>query len=407
MSKEIDEKVVAMEFDNSKFEKNVQTTMSTLDKLKQKLHFGDANKGFEDLNRAAKNTNLSPLEKSAEAVRVKFSAMQVAGIAAIDRIANKAMDAGERMVKSLTVDNITAGWSKYNEKTQSVQTLVNSTGLGVEEINNYLSRLMDYSDETSFSFTEMTSALSQMTSSGGDIKKLIPMIMGIANATAFAGKGSAEFQSTIRNLSQSYSAGFLQLQDMKSLNLMGTSSKQLKETFIETAEELGKIEKGEVTLANFDETLKKKWADTEVMEKSLGKFSKFSQAVFDAVDKGTYETATEAIAAMSKNYDELGVRAFASAQEAKTFTEAIEATKDAVSSGWMDTFEILFGDYEEAKKLWTGLANTLYDVFATGAEMRNAVLKKALGGSSKWEELRKEVEKTGASLMTSRTSSRK
>lgn len=398
MSKEIDEKVVSMQFDNSKFESNCKTTMSTLDKLKSKLHFGDSSKGLSNIGDAVKKISMEPLAKGVEAVSVKFSAMEKIAQTAMDRMVNKAIDTGERMVKSLTVDNISAGFSKYNDKTQSVQTLVNSTGLSVEEINNYLSRLMDYSDETSFSFTEMTSALSQMTSSGGDIKKLIPMIMGIANATAFAGKGSAEFQSTIRNLSQSYSAGFLQLQDMKSLNLMGTSSKQLKETFIETAEELGKIEKGEVTLANFDETLKKKWADTEVMEKSLGKFSKFSQAVFDAVDEGTYETATKAIKEMSKDYDDLGVRAFASAQEAKTFTEAIDATKDAVSSGWMNTFEILFGDYEEAKKLWTGLANTLYDIFATGAEMRNAVLEKALGGSSKWEELRKEVEKTGASF---------
>lgn len=382
MSKQVDNRIVQLELDNSDFEKHAEQTLGTIDELDEALQFNDGDEGLKRIEKHSSKFNLGGMTVAIEGVVHQFSALEIAGITAIQNITNRAVDYGVKMAKSLSVDQLASGWNKYEQKTASVQTLVNSTGKSVDEIDGYLERLMQYSDETSYSFVEMTGALAQMTSSGGDIDKLMPMIMGIANATAFAGKGSREFQSTIRNLAQSYQAGHLQLMDMKSLNLMGTSSKQLKETFISVAESMGKIEKGSVTIENFDETLKSKWADTEVMEAALGKFSEFSEVVLDAVNRGEYDTAAEAIEALSGNYDELAVRAFASAQEAKSFSEAIEATKDAVSSGWLETFEIIFGNYEESKKMWTDLANELWEIFASGAEARNEALKewKAGGG---------------------------
>ena len=52
MSTTIDQRVVEMRFDNKHFESNVATTMSTLDKLKQKLHLDGATKGLENVNAA-------------------------------------------------------------------------------------------------------------------------------------------------------------------------------------------------------------------------------------------------------------------------------------------------------------------------------------------------------------------
>jgi hypothetical protein len=382
MSKQIDNRVVQLELDNDDFESNAKQSIKTLDELEKSLQLESGTEGLEKVQNAGRKFNLDGVTTAIQGAIGHFSALEIAGITAVSNLTNKAVDAGERLVKSLTIDQVTAGWGKYEQKTASVQTLVNSTGKSVDEINGYLDRLMWYSDETSYSFTEMTAALAQMTSAGGNIDKLLPMIMGIANATAYAGKGAREFQSTIRNLGQSYQAGHLQLMDMKSLNIMGTSSKQLKETFIAVGEAMGKIQKGEVTLENFDNSLAKKWADTEVMEAALGKFSELSEAAYKAVDAGEYKTAADAIEALAGNYDELAVRAFKSAQEAKSFSEAIEATKDAVSSGWLATFESIFGNYEESKVMWTELANELYDVFASGAEYRNKVLEewKEFGG---------------------------
>ena len=400
MSKTIDNKVVSMEFDNSKFEKNVQTSMSTLDKLKKALNFDSASKGFQKIEAESGKVNMSGLSGAIENVKVKFSAMEIVAITALSNITNSAINAGKRLVASLSIDQITAGWSKFEQKTASVQTIINSTGKSIDEVNEYLDKLMWFSDETSYSFSDMTSSLAQLTSAGGDIDKLIPMIEGIANATAFAGKGTAEFSRAIYNLNQSYSAGKLQYIDWKSIELAGIGSKQLKETFIETAKALGRLDsagrtaKGTlVEIGNFGETLKDDWADTEVMEAAFGKFSELVGAAYEAVKAGEFDTASEAIEALAKDYDVLAVKAFKSAQEAKTFTEAIEATKDAVSSGWLKTFEIIFGNYEQAKVLWTDLANTMWDVFASGAENRNRILEEAMG--SKWPEFIKQVKDAG------------
>ena len=383
MSKVIDEKVVSMEFDNKRFERNVSTTINTIDKLKESLQFKDASKGFEEITESSKKVNMSSLGQSVETVKLKFSALQIAAVTALTNITNSAVNAGKRLVASLSTDNIAAGWNKYEQKTGSVQTIMNATGKSIEEVNGYLSKLMWYSDETSYGFTDMTASLAQLTSAGGNIDNLIPMIEGIANATAFAGKGAAEFSRAIYNLNQSYSAGYLQYMDWKSLDLAGVSSKQLKQTLIDTAVELGKIQKGQITLENFASTLSDKWADTEVMEKGFAKFAGLTEAAYKAVNAGEYNTATEAIEALASGYDEVAVKAFKSAQEAKSFREAIEATKDAVSSGWMRTSEIIFGDYEKSKEIWSRLTDTLWDIFASGGKKRNEILQTALG--SGWD----------------------
>ena len=402
MSKTVDERVVEMRFDNRQFEQNVATTMSTLDKFKQKLNFRGATCGLDEVGAAASKVDMRGLGSGVETVTAKFSALQVMGITALANITNSAVNTGKRLVSALTIDQVTAGWSKYEQKTASVQTIMNATGKTIEEVNGYLDKLMWYSDETSYGFTDMTQSLGQLTAAGGDIEKLIPMIEGIANATAFAGKGASEFSRAIYNLNQSYSAGYLQYMDWKSLDLAGISSKQLKQVFIDTAKALGKLDaQGRTTggtlveLSNFGQTLQEKWADTEVMEAAFGKFSALTEAAYKAVRSGEYDTASEAIAALADEYDEISVKAFTSAQEAKSFTEAIEATKDAVSSGWMNTAELLFGNYDEAKKLWTNMANSLWDIFASGSESRNAVLADAL--NSKWDVLLEKMQNAGVS----------
>ena len=207
------------------------------------------------------------------------------------------------MAKSLSIDQVTAGWTKYEQKTSSVQTIMNATGKSIDDVNYYLDKLMWFSDETSYGFTDMTAALAQMTSTGGNIENLIPLITGVANATAYAGKGAGEFSRAMYNLNQSYGAGSLQYMDWRSLELAGVASKELKEAFISVGEEMGKIEKGSVTIGNFGTTLKDKWADTEVMEKAFGKFSEMSEEVHSLVEAGEFDTASAAMEHLSGKYD--------------------------------------------------------------------------------------------------------
>lgn len=386
MSQEIDQRVVEMRFDNAQFEKNSRDTMRTLDKLKEKLSFKGAAKGLEQVQAASENVDFSGMEKGLDTVQAKFSALDVIAFTALQRITDKVISTGEQMVKNLSVDQITSGWDKYNEKTSNVQTIMNATGKSIDQVNGYLNKLMWYSDETSYSFNEMTSALSQMTAAGGKIDKMIPMIMGIANATADAGKMGFAFQSTIRNLTQSYSAGHLQLQDWKSLNLMGTATKALKQELIDTAVELGVIKEGEVTIASFESSLQKKWANTKVMEKTFAKYASMMEAAYELTQKNPGMTSSEALEQLKGQYGELAERAALAAQQATSFGQAIDSTKDAVSSKWMSVFETIFGNKEEATDTWTELANRLYNIFVPSIDALNDRMKEGL--DSGWQQMR-------------------
>lgn len=380
MSQEVDERVVEMRFDNAQFEKNVHQTMQSLEKLNDSLRLDGAEKGFEKIGDASAKVDFDEMQGALDNLSGKFSAVEVMGVAALSHITRQAVDTGERLVKSLSLDQVTSGWNKYAQKTASVQTIMNATGKSIAKVNGYLEKLMWFSDETSYGFTDMTSALSTLTSTGGSIEKMIPMIMGMANATAYAGKGAAEFQRVIYNLAQSYGTGAIQLIDWKSVEQAGVASQQLKQLLIDTGVELGKIKKGAVTTGSFDNSLQKKWADREVMEKAFGKYAEFAEAVkaeLDANPNKYHGQASQAIDALADKYDEVTVKAFKAAQEAKSFSEAVDATKDAVSSGWMETFDILFGNYEEAKGFWSDLAEEFWNMFAGGAAGRNNWLKNA------------------------------
>lgn len=397
----IDNRVVRMEFENANFERNAKESMKTLEKLDKSLEFKNGKKSFKDVEEAAAACNFKPLMEAVDTVKVQFTALGSVANRVMQRITDSVLDTGKKMLKSLTIDPIMSGYSKYEEKTASVQTLLNSTGLSLDEVNGYLSKLMWFSDETSYSFTQMTSALATMTSAGGDVAKIVPMLQGVANATAFAGKGAREFSGAIFNLNQSYSGGFLSYMDYNSLDrTYNIFSKQLKQAFIDNAKALGKLDKEGrtasgtlVDISNFASTLSERWADRDVMEASFGWFNEVTDQAYALVKAGKYATASDAYDALAGQFNDIQYAAARSAQEAKSFTEAIDSVKDAVSSGWMQTFEYLFGNYEQSKVLWTDLANSLYDIFAEPANQRNSVLKEAL--TDTWGQFQEQIEDTG------------
>lgn len=397
MATSIDYRIVEAQFRNSNFEKNIAQSTESLERFKRSLDVDQQAKSLAKLDDAADLAGMKGLAQQVDKVADKFSAMGVVAFTALQRITNAAIDTGVSLVKSLSIDQITAGWNKYEQKTSNVQTLVNATGKSVDEINGYLEKLMMFSDETSYDFTTMAQSLGQMVTSGGDIDHLIPMIEGIANATSFAGKGAAEFSRSIYNLNQSYGQGFLTLMDWRSVELSGVASQQLKETFIDVGKALGTLDKNGrtakgtlVDIGNFSTTLADKWASREVMEQAFGRFAQVTEAAYKLVQNGMADTYSEAYAMLDGAFEQVYYRAALAAQEAKTFGEAINSVKDAVSSGWMTTFDYIFGGYDKAKEIWTNLANDLWDVFAAPAQDRNSILKEwvELGGQTAlWEGL--------------------
>jgi hypothetical protein len=370
MSSKIDQRIVEMSFENHKFEDGIKKSKNSLKEFSNALQNMGTGKDFKGL------------ENSVHSISQSFTMLEQIGIGALRRIGEAALNAGTQLIKSLTIDPLSGGWTKYEQKTASVQTIMNATGKSIDEVNGYLDKLMWFSDETSYGFTDMTAALAQMTSSGGDIDKLIPLITGVANATAYAGKGAGEFSRAMYNLNQSYGMGNLQFMDWRSLELAGVAGKELKQIFIDTGKSLGVLDKEGKTakgtlvdIGTFGSTLQEKWADTRVMEAAFGKFSELSEAAYELVNAGTYDTAAEAMEFLSGKYSEVAEKGFKSAQQAKSFSEAIAATLDAVSSGWMRTYEVIFGHLPEATANFSALTEVLWTIFASGSEARNEMLQ--------------------------------
>lgn len=384
MSKEVEERVVEMRFDNKNFEKNVADTMSTLDKLKEKLNFRGIERSFDGISSAARDVNMSPLSNAIDTVMSRFSALDVMAFTTLQNITNKAIDAGEKLVKSLTVDQIGSGWHKYDDETKAVQTIVNATGKSIEEVEDELARLSWFTDETSYSYIDMVSNIGKFTSMQIPLKDSVTAMEGIANWAAVSGQGINEASRAMYNLSQAMGAGAVKLQDWKSIENANMATAEFKQTAIDTAKSMGLLTKAGkdvkgnmVDLANFSQTLQDGWFTKDVLMATLQKYGAYSDKVYDFMQNATDASLTcaEAMDLVSAKGTELGAKAFKAAQEAKTLTEAIDSVKDAVSTGWKDTFKIIFGNYEQAKTLWTDVANDLWDIFASGSEGRNDLLK--------------------------------
>ena len=368
MSKQIDEKVVSMKFDNKQFESGVSTTMSTLDKLKSKLNFSGASKGLEQINTAANKVDMKGMSNAIDTVQMKLSAMQVVGVTALANITNQAVEAGKKLVSSLTVTPVMDGFKEYELTMNTIQTIMNSTGATAENVKEQLKELDEYADKTVYSTADMFNNIYKFTNAGIDLDTAKVAMIGIANATADAGQGAREASMAYYNLAQSIGTGFLTTIDYKSLNLANIMTQDLKQAFADAAIEAGTLTKvgenlystGEKTYnlqQLFNDALSDQWATTDVM---MDVFSQYGD-----------ETT------------KLGKRAWDAATKVKTFTGMMEALKASAGTGWKTTWELLFGDLDEATALWTGLYKFISGIIDGMNNFRNGVLESGLGKSFK------------------------
>lgn len=382
MASSIDNRVAQLTLENKQFEAAAAQSLKTVNKLDDAFKMADGVKGMKDLGDAAKSVNVEGLLNSANKVRVQFVAMEEAARQLIRSVTHDVYQQGKSLVKGLTIDQVTSGWNKYTEKLSAVTTLMNATGKDLDTVNGYFDRLMWFSDETSYNFTEMGNALQTMVSAGGDVEDIIPLVQGVANATAFAGKGANEFSRVMYNINQAYSKGFLTTEDWSSVALAGVNSKALIQSLIDAGKATGALNKEGKTakntlvdVTNFASTLSEKWINTDVMARAFGSFNEMTQKAYEMVQAGEVETASEAYDILAKRYDNVALKAARAAQESKSLKDSIDATKDAVATQWMQTFEHIFGNKDQAVALWTSVTQELWEIFASGAVARNEVLK--------------------------------
>ena len=391
MSTEIDNKVVEMRFDNQNFEENVQTSLSTLDKLKAALNFKGVEKSFASVEQASERVSFDGFSSAVNSVSLQFNALEVAAVTALGNITNSALNAGKQLLSSLTVDNIAAGWQKFGDKTTSVGTLI-SQGYDIETVTRELAKLNWYTDETSYNFTDMVANIAKFTSTGQDLQTSVKAMEGIANWAALSGQNATVASRAMYNISQAMGAGSMKLIDYKSIQNASMDTSEFRQKVLDAAVELKTLKKvaddvyetmegKQFSKSQFTSYLATGWFDKDVMMKVFNEYSSVVDQLYDYTNETGMQTS-EAMVEMGDSLDEFGLKAFKAAQEARTFTDVISAVKDAVSTGWMNTFENIFGNYEEAKTFWTDLAEYLYDIFAEGGNARNELLEEwnILGG---------------------------
>lgn len=396
----VDTRTVEMRFDNSDFESNVKQSMSTLEKLKRALKLDGASAGLKEVEKASSKLDFRDFKGNIDSVGKRFSVLETIATGALLKIGSSAAEAGMRIAKSLTIDQVAAGWDKYAEKTTAVQTIManlrKDEGDFIDEaskmdyVNERLEKLMWFSDETSYSFTDMTSNVGKFIANGTKLDESVTAMQGIATWAAMSGQNAQVAARAMYNISQALGVGSMKIMDWKSIENANMATAAFKELAITVGQKKGKIKEGQVSVENFRESLSGRdtggWFDKEVMMEVFSIYGEAADKIYSYTQR-TGKIATEVIRDIRDGNediarevgitaDSIGFKALQAAQEAKTFNEVVIATADAVSTKWSRIFESVFGNYLEVKELWTDLSNDLWDIFAgpldTVAEIMDA-----------------------------------
>lgn len=380
MSTTIDQQVVEMRFDNRQFENNVSTTMSSLGKLKQSLNLSGASRGLENVGAAARGINLSSLCGAAETVGLKFNAMYTMADQALRNITNSAMNAGKRIVSALTIDPIKTGLSEYETQINAVQTILANTeskGTTLDDVNGALDTLNEYADKTIYNFTEMTRNIGTFTAAGVDLDTSVNAIQGIANLAAVSGSNSQQASTAMYQLSQALSSGTVKLMDWNSVVNAGMGGQVFQDALKETARVHGiAIDSMIERNGSFRETLQEGWLTADILTETLSHFTmaaeegseQWNEYKKSLMDSGYSEEQANAILRLSNTATD-------AATKVKTATQLWDTLKETAQSGWTQTWEIILGDFEEAKSLFSELYSTFAPIIEATSKTRNELLQ--------------------------------
>lgn len=373
MSANVDKRIVEMQFDNAQFESGIRTTIKSLDSLEKSLDLRDAaTKGFSAVADAAKGLDLNAVSEAVNTVSSRFSTLGIIGTTALQNITTAAMQTGKKLLDSLTIDPIKSGFNEYETQINAIQTILANTsskGTTLDQVNEALDELNRYADQTIYNFTEMTKNIGTFTAAGVDLDTAVAAIKGIANLGAVSGSTATQVSSAMYQLSQALSAGKVSLMDWKSVETAGMGGEIFRESLMETARVHGiaideMIEKN----GSFRESLTKEgWLTSDILTETLAKFTGDLSAEQLKAIGYTDEQIQKII--------ELGNTANGAATNVKTFTQLFSTIGEAIQSGWTNSWEIVIGDFEEAKSFLTDINKLVGEVINSSSDKRNNFLR--------------------------------
>lgn len=420
----VDERVVSMQFDNKEFDPKLKKSQKTFEEFEESLSFEKGSKALKNFEKNMDKFDTKSMSNKLGALGKSFSAFETVSVGALLSVGNRLENFINRALKMTLTEGATKGWGDYAEKVTAVQTIMaatasqfEDTATQIEVVNSQLDDLRTFADETSFSFKDMTSNIGKFTSQGIDLRTSVRAMEGISTWAALSGASTWEASRAYYNLSQALGTGAVTLIDWKSIENANMATVEFKKTALETAEAMGTLKKQAdgtyktlqghaVSVANFNQNLSDRWLTSNVLLSSLDVYGKFSKEILEytnqmkkvsvrdamrwideyadgtkkldeilAVAGDDAKLVGEMVTKLSAEEYNLGRRAFRAAQETKTFAEALNYTKEAVATGWSQTWELIFGDYNEARKFWTDVTDDLYNIFVAGGDFRNDVLE--------------------------------
>lgn len=436
MSKSIDQRIVEMKFDNDDFEKGAQQSLSTLENLNKSIDMFASGESLKGLDAAA----FDGFNQGLENVGSKFSWLEEIAVGALRRIGEKVADLGMSLLNEVNpLNQVAAGWQKYANETSAIQTLMSATRAQVGEgkrwkdeieqqqaMEDVLLQLGWFADETSYSYDQMVSTMSNFVSQGVELDQAVESMQGIATWAGLSGVSVEKAETAFRVFSQAVGQGFMNLGQWRQIERINFTTPEFRKALLDTAVAFGEIEKtGDNAYRAAYETGKglkyidfdinsitagltrAKWLTKDVMNETLKKTGSYVSKLYEVMELTGYGTEysywdttsqvledvdsyvnggldlknivaeiwgdendeahlkqlQELFNDLGSSVNEVGRTAFKSSQEAKTFREAIDSVGDAASTKWKDIFKSIFGNYTQAKRLWTDVANNLWDVF--------------------------------------------
>lgn len=372
MAKNVEKRIVQMEFDNKNFERNANQSMSTLERLKRHLEFKGAEKGFENIKRASENLKLDTrIGGSLEKVKVGFSAMGVVGATVLSNLTTSAMNLGSKLVSALTIEPIKMGFNEYETQINAIKNILANTkfkGTTMDQITAALDELNKYADKTIYNFTQMTDNIGRFTAAGVDLDKSVRAIKGLSNLGGMSGSNKNQMNSAMFQMSQMLSAGYMMTMDWNSLVNANMAGEQLQKAIIETARLRGvAIDQMIADKGSFKATLEEGWLTSEIFLDTLDKFSGDLTDV-QLRQMGYTEEQIQGIL-------ELGRTAVAATTEIISFSQLMDTLRESMQSGWTKSWMHVLGGYDAAKDMWTGVYKSLDNIIQKSADARNKIIE--------------------------------
>lgn len=380
---EVDERIVRMQFDNSGFEAGATKAVEILGKLDDAMKFDGAAAGLDEVQKSMSNFNMDSVTNALETSKSHFSAFEQFGIGIFRSLGAEVAQFGQRIVSNLThslTSGARDGFGEYELQMKSLQTISANSGESMEVITANLDELNEYADKTVYNFSEMTSNIGRFTAAGLGVEESTKAIKGFANMAALAGAGSQETSRGMYQLSQAMAAGVVKLQDWKSIQNASIDTAAFKDILIETARVMGTdVDAAIEKQGSFNASLQEGWLTADVMSQAL-EVATMSTRDYADETKGMEERLKQ-LAEMGYSEDiakklvDIANSADDSAREVRTWTQLIDTVKEAIGSGWANTWKLVIGDFDEATQLFTTISQRMDAIVGASAKARNGMLK--------------------------------